>query len=88
MAPGLPDIAAVRGVCAALSKPFNFIIGIKGRSFSVAELEAAGVRRISLAASLYGAAMGGLIAAATEAKEAGTFVHVDALPEVSRYMEG
>ena len=61
MAPGLPDLDAVRAVCAALSKPFNFMAGIRGNSFSVAELEAAGVRRISLATSLYRAAMSGLI---------------------------
>ena len=36
MAPGLPDLAAVRTVCSALSKPFNFMAGIKGKSFSVA----------------------------------------------------
>jgi 2-methylisocitrate lyase-like PEP mutase family enzyme len=49
MAPGLPDLAAVEAVCAATSKPFNFMAGIPGKSFSVAALEAAGVRRISLA---------------------------------------
>ena len=27
-APGLPDLSAVRAVCAALSKPFNFMAGI------------------------------------------------------------
>ncbi len=59
LAPGLPDLAAVRAVCAALKKPVNFMAGIKGKSFSVAELEAAGVRRISLATSLYRAAMSG-----------------------------
>ncbi|HEX6003645.1 MAG TPA: isocitrate lyase/phosphoenolpyruvate mutase family protein, partial [Burkholderiales bacterium] len=52
-APGLPDIAAVRTVCAALSKPFNFMVGIPGKSFPISELEAAGVKRISLATSLY-----------------------------------
>src|ERR1700730_10634027 len=31
MAPGLPDLAAVRTVCTALSRPFNFMAGIKGR---------------------------------------------------------
>ncbi len=31
MAPGLPDLAAVRTVCAALSKPFNFMAGIKAK---------------------------------------------------------
>jgi 2-methylisocitrate lyase-like PEP mutase family enzyme len=76
-APGLPDLAAVRAVCAALSKPFNFMVGIKGKSFSVAELEAAGVRRISLATSLYRAAMSGLIEAAREVKEKGTFGYLE-----------
>ena len=60
-APGLPDLASVRAVCAAASKPFNFMAGIKGKSFSVRDLAAAGVRRISLAASLYRAAMSGFL---------------------------
>ena len=30
MAPGLPDLAAVRTVCSALSKPFNFMAGSRG----------------------------------------------------------
>ena len=76
-APGLPDLAAVRTVCAALSKPFNFMAGIKGKSFTVAELEAAGVRRISLATSLYRAAMSGLLDAAREVKASGTFGYLD-----------
>lgn len=76
-APGLPDLEALRAVCSSVSKPVNFMVGIKGRSFSVAELEAVGVRRISLATSLYRAAMGGLIEAAREVKEHGTFGFLD-----------
>ena len=76
-APGLPDLAAVRAVCAALSKPVNFMAGIKGKSFTVAELEAAGVRRISLATSLYRAAMTGLLEAAREVREKGSFGYLD-----------
>ena len=76
-APGLPDLAAVRAVCAAVSKPVNFMVGIRGKSFSVAELEAAGVKRISLATSLYRAAMTGLVDAAREVKERGTFGYLD-----------
>jgi 2-methylisocitrate lyase-like PEP mutase family enzyme len=76
-APGLPDLEAVRKVCAAIPKPFNFMAGIPGKSFSVAELEKAGVRRVSLATSLYRAAMTGLVAAAREVKEAGTFGYID-----------
>ena len=64
MAPGLPDLAAVKKVCGSLNKPFNFMVGIKGRSFTKADLEAAGVKRISLATSLYRAAMTGLLDAA------------------------
>ena len=89
MAPGLPDLAAVRAVCAALSRPFNFMAGIRGRSFTTAELANAGVKRISLATSLYRAAMSGLVEAAREVKERGTFGYVDttmATPELNNYM--
>lgn len=76
-APGLPDLAAVRAVCEAVSKPVNFMVGIRGRSFTVAQLQAAGVRRISLATSLHRAAMRGLIEAAREVKERGTFGYLE-----------
>jgi len=90
-APGLPDLAAVRAVCAAVSKPVNFMAGIKGKSFSVAELEAAGARRISLATSLYRAAMSGLIDAAREVKDKGSFDYLDRVistPDLNGYMQG
>jgi 2-methylisocitrate lyase-like PEP mutase family enzyme len=90
-APGLPDLAAVRAVCAAVSKPFNFMVGIKGKSFTVAELAAAGVKRISLATSLYRAAMSGLLDAAREVKDKGTFGYLDrslATPELNAFMQG
>jgi len=51
--------------------------GIRGKSFTVAELTAAGVKRISLATSLYRAAMTGLLNAATEVKQSGTFAYLD-----------
>jgi 2-methylisocitrate lyase-like PEP mutase family enzyme len=76
-APGLPDLAAVRTVCAAVSRPVNFMVGIKGKSFTVAELTAAGVKRISLATSIYRAAMTGLIEAAREIQERGTFEYLE-----------
>jgi len=77
-APGLPDLAAVREVCSAVKKPVNFMVGIRGKSFTVAELAAAGVKRISFAGSLYRAAMTGLLAAAREIKDAGTTSYLDA----------
>ncbi len=76
-APGLPDLEAVRAVCAAVAKPVSFMAGARGRSFPLADLEAAGVRRVSLATSLYRAAMTGLVDAAREIAAAGTFGYVE-----------
>jgi 2-methylisocitrate lyase-like PEP mutase family enzyme len=76
-APGLPDLNSIRAVCEAVSKPVNFMIGMKGSSFGVAELEAAGVRRISLGGALYRAAMTGFMNATREIKEKGTFGFVE-----------
>jgi 2-methylisocitrate lyase-like PEP mutase family enzyme len=88
-APGLPDLAAVRAVCAAVSKPVNFMAGIKGKSFSVAELVSTGVRRISLATSLYRAAMTAFLDAARQVKDAGQFDFLDhcvTTPELNNLM--
>ncbi|HVV74003.1 MAG TPA: isocitrate lyase/phosphoenolpyruvate mutase family protein [Verrucomicrobiae bacterium] len=76
-APALPDLAAVRTVCSAVSRPVNFMAGIRGKTFNRAELEEAGVKRISFASSLYRAAMTGLIEAASEASQTGTFGYLE-----------
>ena len=89
-APGLPDLAAVKKVTGSLKKPFNFMVGIRGKSFSKPELEAAGVKRISLATSLYRAAMTGLLDAAKEAHEKGTFTYLDrtiSTPDFNAFMK-
>ena len=68
---------------------FNFMVGIKGKSFSVSELAAVGVRRISLATSLYRAAMTGLLDAAREVKDTGQFAFLDrcvTTPELNKLM--
>ena len=89
-APALPDLAAVRAVCAAVRRPVNFMVAIRGRSFSVAELQAAGVRRISLATSLYRAAMTGLLDAAREVSEHGSLGYLDqgllTTPELNAFL--
>lgn len=89
-APGLPDLESVRTVCTSISKPFNFMAGIKGRSFSVEELAAAGVKRISLATSLYRAAMTGFLDAIREVQATGTFNFLDecvTTPELNKLMQ-
>jgi 2-methylisocitrate lyase-like PEP mutase family enzyme len=55
----------------------------------VGELGAAGVRRISLAISLYRAAMTGLLDAAREVKDAGQFSFLDrcaTTPDLNKLM--
>ena len=89
-APGLPTLAAVREVCTAVNKPVNFMVGIPGKSFTVADLEAAGVKRISLATSLYRAALNGLLEAAREVRTQGTFSYLDRIAssaELYQYMQ-
>jgi len=81
----------VRTVCSSVGKPVNFMVGMRGKSFSVAELAQAGVRRISLAGTLYRAAMTGLADAAREIRESGTFGYLDSsMPsaEFAKYMRG
>lgn len=89
-APGLPDLAAVRTVCSALKKPVNFMIGMRGKSFALADLAAAGVKRVSLSTSLYRAAMTGLLAAGQEVSKTGTFGYVETLmsgAELDKYLQ-
>ena len=90
-APGLTDLETIRTVCAAVSRPVNVVMGLTGSSFTVDELAAAGVRRISLGGSLSRAALGAFIRAAREIKEEGTFTFAsDAVPhaEINRLMAG
>jgi len=86
-APGLPSLDAVRTLCAAVSKPVNFMAGIKGKSFTAADLEAAGIKRISLAGSLYRAAMTSVVQAGREVVENGTFGYLDRAIETQELLE-
>ncbi|MBT3702032.1 MAG: isocitrate lyase/phosphoenolpyruvate mutase family protein [Alphaproteobacteria bacterium] len=88
-APGLPDLDAIRSVCASVDKPVNVVMGLMSSKFSVAELQAAGVKRISVGGSFARAAFGGFMRAAIEVRDKGTFTYADdALPgkEIMSYM--
>jgi len=89
-APGLPGLEAIREVCSAVSKPVNVLMGLKGATFSVDELAAAGAKRISVGGSMARAALGAFVRAAREVKDKGTFTFAaDALShaEATSYME-
>ena len=88
-APGLPGLDAIRTVCAAVEVPVNVVMGLKGATYTVEELQEAGVKRISVGGAFARAALGAFMRAATEVKDKGTFTFsADAIPdaEASGYM--
>ncbi len=72
-APGLPSVEIIKEVCSCVSKPVNVLMGLKGATYSVEEIAAAGAKRISVGGALARAAMGAFVRAAREIKEKGTF---------------
>ena len=63
-APELPGLDAVRAICATVSKPVNVVAGLGLPStVTLAEIEAAGARRLSLGSSPYRSAAAGLLTA-------------------------
>lgn len=67
-APGLADMDAIRAVVRAVSpKPVNVVMG-PSPLVTLAELEAAGVKRVSVGGALYRCAMDGLVSAAQALK--------------------
>jgi 2-methylisocitrate lyase-like PEP mutase family enzyme len=76
-APGLTKADDLRLVCASVSRPVNALAGLRGVGFTVRELEALGVRRISVGSLLHRAAWGALLRAAREMADAGTFTFAD-----------
>ncbi len=75
-APGLPDLAAIRTVCQAVSKPVNVVMGLVGSDMTTAQLAEAGVRRISLGGVLARTALGAFMDAAREI-QAGHYSFID-----------
>ena len=89
-APGLTSIEEIQKVCASVSKPVNVLMGFRALTYSVSELAAVGVKRISVGGALARAALGAFIRAAREVKDKGTFTFAaDAIShaEANGYME-
>ena len=64
-APGLPDMDSIRAVARAVApKPINVVVGPGTGPVPLAELAAAGVKRVSLGGALYRRALDGLLEAA------------------------
>ncbi|MGA7162002.1 MAG: isocitrate lyase/phosphoenolpyruvate mutase family protein [Bacteroidota bacterium] len=78
-APGITRAEDIRTVCASVGKPVNVIAGLNNTPFSVSQLAAMGVRRISVGSALSRAALGAFIRASEEIKEQGTFTFADGI---------
>jgi 2-methylisocitrate lyase-like PEP mutase family enzyme len=90
-APGLHEPGPIRTLCSALRRPVNVLAGIGPKPLSVAELAAAGVRRISLGSALSRVALGAVLGAVREITEQGSFTFVSraaSFREIEAFMLG
>jgi len=72
-APGLPTKDEIAAVVKSVDRPVNVLMGLQGVQLSLAELEAMGVKRVSVGSALCRTALGAFLRAAREMREQGTF---------------
>lgn len=89
-APGLRTRDEIEAVVRAVDRPVNVLMGAPGLAFSVSDLSAMGVRRISVGSTLSRAALGAFLRAGREIMQHGTFTFGQdavAYPEIGRMFE-
>src|SRR5436305_8185859 len=80
-APGLRDLKTMRTVVQAIGKPLNVVMSAADPGLTAAEMEAVGVKRLSVGGALSRLALAAFMKGAREMKEQGGFTWVrDALP--------
>lgn len=72
-APCITTREEITAVVRSVDRPVNFLMGTQPTRYSVAELSAMGVRRISVGSALATAALGAFLRGAREMRERGTF---------------
>ena len=72
-APGLKDLATIRSVVKAVTRPVNVVMSSADPAITAEELAQAGVRRISVGGALCRLALASVLNAAREMKERGGF---------------
>jgi 2-methylisocitrate lyase-like PEP mutase family enzyme len=75
-APGVAKDEDIAAVVSSVDRPVNVLIGMPGMTQGFEELQALGVKRISVGGALSAAALGGFMRAAREMREQGTFSFV------------
>ncbi len=80
-APGLRDLASMKLVASAVSKPINVVMSAGDPTLTAAEMEAVGVKRISVGGALSRLALAAFMKGAREMKDQGGFTWMrDTLP--------
>ncbi|MBS0539618.1 MAG: isocitrate lyase/phosphoenolpyruvate mutase family protein, partial [Proteobacteria bacterium] len=80
-APGLLDLASMKRVASSVSKPLNVVMTGVDPALTAADLEAVGVKRISIGGSLSRLALAAFMKGAREMKDKGGFTWVrDTMP--------
>ncbi len=90
-APGLPTLDAIATVCREVSKPVSVVQAAKNAAFSLSELEAAGVRRVSTGGALIRAALSAVREAGVELRDEGRSTYLDRImttADVNALMRG
>jgi 2-methylisocitrate lyase-like PEP mutase family enzyme len=72
-APGLTTKEEITEVVRSVDRPVNVLMGLKRVSWTLEELSAMGVRRVSVGSGLYRVALANFVRAAREMHESGTF---------------
>jgi 2-methylisocitrate lyase-like PEP mutase family enzyme len=74
-APCITTREQITAIVKSVDRPVNFLMGTQPQRFTLEELSAMGVRRVSVGSALSAAALGAFLRAAREMKATGTFTY-------------
>jgi 2-methylisocitrate lyase-like PEP mutase family enzyme len=76
-APGVTVREELAAIIKSVDRPVNVVMGLKGLNLTVNELDALGVKRVSVGSALSRAALGEFLRSATEIRTLGSFQFAD-----------
>ncbi|MBR0780847.1 isocitrate lyase/PEP mutase family protein [Bradyrhizobium iriomotense] len=85
--PGVHDIETIRTVASSVKKPFNLVMGFADPTLTLAQLSAAGVKRISVGGAMSRYALAAFLKSAREMKENGSFTFVREMAPIKELRE-
>jgi 2-methylisocitrate lyase-like PEP mutase family enzyme len=74
-APCITTREEITAIVSSVDRPVNFLMGTQPQRFTLEELSAMGVRRVSVGSALSAAALGAFLRGAREMRETGTFTY-------------